>query len=40
MIQQVVLQRVIDTQKKRMFRLGTGFQREILSNMPELLGTF
>jgi len=36
MIQQVVLQRVIDTQKKKMFRLGAGFQREILSNIPVL----
>ena len=36
MIQQAVLQRVIDTQKKKMFRLGTGFQREILPNVPTL----
>jgi len=36
MIQQAVLQRVIDTQKKRMFRSETGFRREILPNMPVL----
>jgi len=36
MIQQAVLQKIIDTQKKKMFRLGTGFQREILPNIPAL----
>ena len=36
MIQQAVLQRVIDTQKKKMFRSETGFRREILPNMPVL----
>jgi len=36
MIQQSVLQRIIDTQKKKMFRLGTGFQREVLPNIPVL----
>jgi len=36
MVQQTVIQRVIDTQKKKAFRLGTGFQREILPNMSVL----
>ena len=36
MIQQSVLQRIINTQKKKMFRLGTGFQREILPGIPFL----
>ncbi|MCL1932936.1 MAG: ATP-binding protein [Candidatus Azobacteroides sp.] len=36
MIQQEVLQRVIDIQKKKMLRLGTGFRREVLPNMPAL----
>jgi len=36
MIQQTVLQRVIDTQKNKMIRLGTGFNREILPDLPAL----
>ena len=36
MIQQAVLQKVIDTQKKKMLRSGTGFPRKILSDMPSL----
>jgi len=32
MIQQAVLQRVIDTQKKKMLRLGTGFKRDLLTD--------
>ena len=36
MIQQSVLQKVIDSQKKKMFRLGTGLQREILPHIPIL----
>ena len=36
MIQQSILQQVIDSQKKKMLRLGTGFEREGLSNMPAL----
>ncbi len=34
MIQQSVLQQVIDTQKKKMLRLSTGFERETLQNIP------
>ena len=34
MIQQAVLQRIIDTQKKRMRHFGTGFNREILPDLP------
>ena len=37
MIQQVVLQKVIETQKKKMFRFGTGLQRDILPKIPALL---
>ena len=36
MIQQAILQRVIDAQKKKIFRFGTGFQREILPNISVL----
>lgn len=36
MIQQSVLQRVIDTQKKRVCHFGTGFNREILPEIPSL----
>jgi predicted AAA+ superfamily ATPase len=36
MIQQAVLQRVIDIQQKKMLRLGTGFQRALLPDMPVL----
>ena len=36
MIQQAVLQLVIDIQKKKTLRFGTGFQREILPDMPAL----
>ena len=36
MIQQAVLQRVIDTQKNKMMRLGTGYDREILPDLPSL----
>jgi len=36
MIQQAVLQQIIDSQKKKMLRLGTGFEREDLLNMPAL----
>lgn len=36
MIQQAVLQKVIDTQKRTMFRSGSGFLRENLPNMPFL----
>ena len=36
MIQQSVLQNVIDTQKKRMLGMGTGFERELLPNIPSL----
>jgi len=36
MIQQSVLQIIIESQKKKMLRLGTGFRREILPNMPAL----
>jgi len=34
MIQQGTLQRVIDTQNKKMLRLGVGFEREILPEIP------
>ena len=36
MIQQAILQRVIETQQKKMLRLGTGFQRALLPDMPVL----
>ena len=36
MIQQAVLQRVIDTQNKKILSLGTGLTRELLPNMPVL----
>jgi len=36
MIQQAVLQRVIDTQKKKMLRLGTGYKRDLLTNIDFL----
>ena len=36
MIQQAVLQKVIETQKKKILRFGTGFHREILPDMPSL----
>jgi len=36
MIQKSVIQRIIDNQKKKMLRLGTGFRRTILSNIPVL----
>lgn len=36
MIQQAVLQRIIEIQKKKMLRFGTGFSRAILPNMPSL----
>ena len=36
MIQQIVLQQIIETQKKKMLRLGTGFRRETLFDMSIL----
>ena len=36
MIQQSVLQRVVETQKNRMLRLGTGLKREVLPDLPAL----
>ena len=36
MIQQAVLQKVIDTQNKKMLSLGTGLKRDLLSNIPVL----
>ena len=36
MIQQAILQKVIDAQKKKMLRSGTGLPRKILSEMPSL----
>jgi len=36
MIQQTVLQRVIDMQKNKMRRFGTGFSRGILPDLPVL----
>ena len=36
MIQQTILQQVIEVQRKKTLRLGTGFQREILPKIPVL----
>lgn len=36
MIQRAVLQRVIDIQQDKMLRLGVGYEREILQNMPTI----
>jgi predicted AAA+ superfamily ATPase len=36
MMQQVVLQRIVDIQKNKILRLGTGYYREILPDLPNL----